>query len=198
MFLQAFKMVRNCQTLSKKKQKHSKKSKSTKNHQKSFEGVCVNYRHPGPRRVWKGGSAAHPPPPFRWNRRNHRNCRTNSWRIPGGHELLVKNTILGTKIRKMGNKNNKKTKIHERGPGKSSWSKTQMDRNLFSPGICSDHQFESILLQYIIWKNPPAPSGPPGWEGEWKYTYLTDKGTGSAIKWKIEDTRRHMGKTWQT
>ena len=25
-----------------------------------FEGVCLNYRHPGPRRVWEGGSE----PPF--------------------------------------------------------------------------------------------------------------------------------------
>ncbi len=82
---------------------------ANKNHDHaSFEGVCVNYRHPGPRRVWKGGSAAHPPPPFRRNHRNRRKCRKcrpNSRRVPGGHELLVKNTILGTKIRKMETKN---------------------------------------------------------------------------------------------
>ncbi len=24
-----------------------------------FEGVCLNSRHPGPRRVWKGGSELH-------------------------------------------------------------------------------------------------------------------------------------------
>ena len=29
-----------------------------------FEGVCVNSRHPGPRRVWKVGSGAHLLPPL--------------------------------------------------------------------------------------------------------------------------------------
>ena len=83
------------------------------------------------------------------NQRNHRKCQTNSRRIPRGHELLIKKNILGTKIRKMGTKSDQKpskTKIHERGPGKSSRYKTQMDRNLFSPGSCSDHQFEPIYI----------------------------------------------------
>ena len=50
------------------------------------------------------------------------------------------------------NKKQQKTKIHERGPGKSSRYKTRMDRNLFSPGSCSDHQFEPIYI-YKIYKN---------------------------------------------
>eukprot|EP00973_Karenia_brevis_P011327 1534562-Karenia_brevis.AAC.1 len=29
-----------------------------------FEGVCYNYRHPNPRRVWKGGSGLRSMPPF--------------------------------------------------------------------------------------------------------------------------------------
>ena len=30
----------------------------------SFEGVCFNSRHPGPRRVWKGGSEEQLLPPL--------------------------------------------------------------------------------------------------------------------------------------
>ena len=46
-----------------------------------------------------------------------------------------------------------KPKIHETGPGKSSSNKTWMDRNLFSKGICSDHQFEPIFIQTYIQKH---------------------------------------------
>ena len=66
----------------------------------------MNYHHPGPRRVWKGGSAAHSPPPFRRNRRNHRKCRKcrpNSRRIPKRTRVACKKYHFGSKNPENGN-----------------------------------------------------------------------------------------------
>ena len=44
-----------------------------------------------------------------------------------------------------------KTKVHETGPGKSSWYKTRMDRNLSPPGNCSDHQIKSLFFFVFLY-----------------------------------------------
>ena len=46
----------------------------------------VNYRHPGPRRVWKGGSELQSPPPFP---RNNRNCRNNRDPVENSRRLKI-------------------------------------------------------------------------------------------------------------
>ena len=49
-----------------------------------FEGVRVNYCHPGPRREWKGGSEPQSHPPFSdVNQENQESCENhvNSWRL---------------------------------------------------------------------------------------------------------------------
>ncbi len=40
----------------------------------SFEGVCFNSRHPGPRRVWKGGSEQRPVASIPGHPRHRREC----------------------------------------------------------------------------------------------------------------------------
>ena len=49
-----------------------------------FAGVCANYRHPGARRVWKGGSELQSHPPF--SDESHENQEksensSNSWKL---------------------------------------------------------------------------------------------------------------------
>ena len=65
------------------------------------EFVGANYCHPGLRRVWKGGSGAQLPPPFR---RKSRKCRVSSCRPrmnSGRAPMTVKTQCTGPFFRKM-------------------------------------------------------------------------------------------------
>ena len=73
-------------TQSPKKSKRSSKSGKYKKSKYSFEGVCFNSRHPGPRRVWKGGSEEQLLPPLPEDPLDQRACAKLVFRL---HETLL-------------------------------------------------------------------------------------------------------------